>query len=81
MADRIGLDRRHLQHADTPREHFDICLSWRARRRGRGCGNHDEGRGAEVPGEDGAMTKAAFRQVDLTRAIRVAKNAGMEVGA
>ncbi len=31
MADRIGLDRRHLQHAGTAREHFDICLSRRAR--------------------------------------------------
>ncbi|MGP3699169.1 DUF4031 domain-containing protein [Rhodobacter sp. NSM] len=30
MADRIGLDRRHLQHAGTAREHFDICLSRRA---------------------------------------------------
>ena len=31
MADMIGLDRRHLQHAGTPREHFDICLSRRVR--------------------------------------------------
>uniref|UniRef100_A4WTA1 DUF4031 domain-containing protein n=1 Tax=Cereibacter sphaeroides (strain ATCC 17025 / ATH 2.4.3) TaxID=349102 RepID=A4WTA1_CERS5 len=31
MADRIGLDRRHLQHAGTGREHFDICLSRRTR--------------------------------------------------
>lgn len=31
MADMIGLDRRHLQHAGTTREHFDICLSNRAR--------------------------------------------------
>ncbi|MEL5879765.1 hypothetical protein [Cereibacter sphaeroides] len=27
------------------------------------------------------MRRASFRQVDLTRAIRAAKNAGMDVGA
>lgn len=27
------------------------------------------------------MTRSVFRQVDLTRAIRAAKNAGMDVGA
>lgn len=31
MAVLIGLDRRHPQHAGTAREHFDICLSRRAR--------------------------------------------------
>lgn len=30
MADRIGVSRRWLQHADTYREHFDIALSKRA---------------------------------------------------
>jgi len=27
MADAIGVARRWLQHAGTPREHFDVCLS------------------------------------------------------
>lgn len=30
MADRIGVDRKHLQDAGTYREHFDICLTKRA---------------------------------------------------
>jgi hypothetical protein len=30
MADRIGVDRKHLQDAGTYREHFDICLTRRA---------------------------------------------------
>lgn len=30
MADRIGVARRWLQHAGTPREHFDIAMSKRA---------------------------------------------------
>jgi NRPS condensation-like uncharacterized protein len=30
MADRIGVQRRWLQHAGTPKEHFDIALSKRA---------------------------------------------------
>lgn len=30
MADRIGVQRKWLQHAGTVREHFDICLSKRA---------------------------------------------------
>jgi hypothetical protein len=30
MADRIGVARRWIQHAGTPLEHFDICLSKRA---------------------------------------------------
>ena len=30
MADRIGVARRWLQHAGTPKEHFDIALSKRA---------------------------------------------------
>lgn len=30
MADRIGVQRRWLQAAGTPREHFDIALSKRA---------------------------------------------------
>ena len=29
MADTIGVARRWLQHAGTPKEHFDICLSKR----------------------------------------------------
>ena len=29
MADRIGVARRWRQDPDTPREHFDICLSKR----------------------------------------------------
>lgn len=29
MADRIGVQRRWLQHAGTPKEHFDIALSKR----------------------------------------------------
>jgi hypothetical protein len=31
MADRVGCARRWLQHAGTDREHFDICLSKRAK--------------------------------------------------
>ena len=31
MADRIGVDRRHVQKAGTPGEHFDICKSKRAK--------------------------------------------------
>lgn len=31
MADRIGVARKWLQDAGTHREHFDICLSKRAR--------------------------------------------------
>lgn len=30
MADKIGVARRWLQHAGTPREHFDIAMSKRA---------------------------------------------------
>lgn len=30
MADRIGVQRKWLQHAGTPKEHFDIALSKRA---------------------------------------------------
>ena len=30
MADTIGVARRWLQHAGTPKEHFDIALSKRA---------------------------------------------------
>ena len=30
MADRIGVSRRWLQHAGTPKEHFDIALNKRA---------------------------------------------------
>lgn len=30
MADRIGVSRRWLQHAGTPKEHFDISLTKRA---------------------------------------------------
>ena len=30
MVDRIGVDRRWIQHAGTHREHFDIALSKRA---------------------------------------------------
>lgn len=29
MADRIGVDRKWIQNAGTPREHFDIALSKR----------------------------------------------------
>lgn len=29
MADKIGLQRRWIQHRGTPREHFDVCLSKR----------------------------------------------------
>ena len=29
MADRIGVARRWIQHAGTPREHFDICKAKR----------------------------------------------------
>lgn len=31
MADRIGVHRRHIQHAGTDREHFDICKAKRAK--------------------------------------------------
>lgn len=30
MADRIGVQRRWIQHPGTPKEHFDISLSKRA---------------------------------------------------
>lgn len=30
MADRLGVARRWIQHAGTPREHYDICKSKRA---------------------------------------------------
>jgi len=30
MADRIGVDRKWIRKAGTPKEHFDICLSKRA---------------------------------------------------
>lgn len=36
MADRIGVDRKHLQDAGTYREHFDICLTKRAAAREAG---------------------------------------------
>lgn len=29
MADRIGVARRHVQLAGTPREHLDVCLAKR----------------------------------------------------
>lgn len=29
MADAIGVNRQWLQHAGTPREHFDVCKSKR----------------------------------------------------
>lgn len=31
MADTIGLDRKWIQDAGTYREHFDVCLSMRAK--------------------------------------------------
>jgi len=31
MADRIGVARKWMQHAGTWKEHFDICLSKRAK--------------------------------------------------
>lgn len=31
MADRIGVARRWIQRAGTDREHFDVCMSARAR--------------------------------------------------
>jgi hypothetical protein len=31
MADKIGVARRWIQDEDTPREHFDICMSARAK--------------------------------------------------
>lgn len=31
MADRIGVARKWIQCAGTPREHFDICLTKRAK--------------------------------------------------
>ena len=31
MADKIGVQRKWIQHAGTPKEHFDICLSKRAK--------------------------------------------------
>lgn len=30
MADTIGVQRKWLQKADTPREHYDVCMSKRA---------------------------------------------------
>lgn len=29
MVDKIGVESRHIQAKDTPREHFDICFSKR----------------------------------------------------
>ena len=29
MVDKIGVQRKWIQHAGTPREHFDICMSKR----------------------------------------------------
>lgn len=29
MAEAIGINRRHIQHAGTYREHFDVCLAKR----------------------------------------------------
>lgn len=31
MADKIGVQRKWIQHAGTIKEHFDICLSKRAK--------------------------------------------------
>jgi hypothetical protein len=31
MADKIGVQRKWIQDYDTPREHFDICLTKRAK--------------------------------------------------
>lgn len=36
MADAIGVARRWIQHADTYREHYDICKAKRARAIGEG---------------------------------------------
>lgn len=36
MADKIGVQRKWIQKAGTTREHFDICLSKRARAVGMG---------------------------------------------
>jgi Protein of unknown function (DUF4031) len=30
MADHIGVARKWAQHAGTPREHYDVCMSKRA---------------------------------------------------
>ncbi len=27
MAEKIGLDKKHIQHKGTPKEHFDVCFS------------------------------------------------------
>lgn len=29
MADKIGVNKRWIQHADTANEHFDVCMSKR----------------------------------------------------
>jgi len=36
MADKIGVQRKWIQHAGTIKEHFDICLSKRAKAVGMG---------------------------------------------
>ena len=36
MADKIGILRKWIQHAGTIKEHFDICLSKRAKAIGMG---------------------------------------------
>ncbi|MDD2063015.1 DUF4031 domain-containing protein [Pseudomonas sp. 25571] len=36
MADKIGVQRKWIQHAGTVKEHFDICLSKRAKAIGMG---------------------------------------------
>lgn len=31
MADKIGVQRKWIQHAGSPKEHFDICLQMKSR--------------------------------------------------
>lgn len=31
MADKIGVNKKWIQYPDTPEEHFDICLSMKAK--------------------------------------------------
>ncbi|MFV3388439.1 DUF4031 domain-containing protein [Pseudomonas sp. NY15364] len=48
MADKIGVQRRWLQHSGTPKEHFDICLSKRAKALQHGALDADRAKVVEI---------------------------------
>lgn len=57
MADVIGVDRRHLQNAGMPTEHFDVCKSKRTIAVGHGA--------LEVSGREIARIIRAKRELAL----------------